>query len=584
MKNRAITLICVLFIGMSSVYTQEIQVDCNISLKGSLKPDTIYVGVYPTYMKSVGKPLPKPDYFYAMSDTKFSFKVTPGSYAIAFFAFGHQECRTISYLPPNVSNVTLDVSMETDQIGYGNNVDMTVIKEVEFHILGQRSRNNEKILLERQGDIWKLTEVPPTLKKGDRYRFRVNGQLTEDLSNPNVVPNKYWTIVNSIYTGNDIVFNPALYNKTRRKSLITVRGIKTDDNFKQFVNEITALEQESDEKLKKAYRSSRDKLPFVLDTVLDGYMEMEKKYGPMYSQILIEKQLQLLFRKLMSLNYPKGSNSDGKLTEEQKAFFLGDEFEAYFLAVSNRINKLDPKSFLLMGDFVSSIYTMQFFIDECPELAVKFDLTEKYYEEFINDFIRKSPNEKLVCNILFKQAQMNSYDNEAKTITILKNLQNNYSYEEYIEQEKIERLLAKINIKIGRKAPLFSIKSLDGEVIELADYYGKFVFIDFWGSWCAPCRNEIPHLKKLYSSVTRDKLEIIGLAQDKELELRKYIADNEITYPNALASRELLAKFNITRFPTSYLINPEGVFIRINIRGEDAMNLIKSEIENYFLK
>ena len=320
----------------------------------------------------------------------------------------------------------------------------------------------------------------------------------------------------------------------------------------------------------------------VVETVLKGYREMEEKYHPIFSQILIEKQLKILPIKLMTLNFPKGDKSDDKLTEEEKSFFLSDEFEAYFLEVNNRINKLDPNSYLLKGDFVNSIFIMQSFLDECPELADKFELTEKYFDEFLDDFIRKSPNEKLVCHILFEQAQMNSYDNEDKTIAILENLQNNYPYEKYIEKEKIDKLLSKFSIKLGKKAPDFSTKSLTGEIIELKDYSGKFVFIDFWGSWCPPCRKEIPHLKKLYSSVTRDKLEIIGLAQDKEPELRKYIADNEIKYPNALAPRELLAKFNISRFPTSFLINPEGMIVRMNIRGEDAMTLIKSEIENYF--
>jgi peroxiredoxin len=581
MKDKVLILTSFLFLGISSIFAQEVSVDCTISLKGSLKPDTIYIGIYPTYL-NLPKPLPKPEYFYSIADTNFTFTVAPGIYTIAFFAFGHNECRKISYIPPNVSAVNIDVSMEADLIGYGNKVDMSVIKEVEFHIVGRRTRNNKKVLLEKQGDICKLTETPPTLKKGDRYRFRVNGQLTEDLLNPIVAPNKYWTIVNGIYTGNDIIFNPALYNHSSRKSKIVLGGIESDGTFKQFLDEINKYEPESDEKIKNAYRSSKDELHLVIDTILRGYAEMEKKYNPIYSQIVIEKQLELLTIKLMTLNFPKGDKSDEIFIEEQKTFFLSDEFEAYFLEVNNRINKLDPNSYLLKGDFVSSILTMQHFLDECPELVDKFDLTEKYYEEFLNDFIQKSPNEKLVCHILFNQAQMNSYDNEDKTIVLLENLQNNYSYEKYFEKEKIERLLAKINIKLGKKAPDFSTKSLTGKLIKLEDYSGKFVFIDFWGSWCAPCRKEIPNLKKLYSSVTRDKLEIIGLAQDKEPELRKYIADNEIKYPNALAPKELLAKFGISRFPTSFLINPEGMIVRMNMRGEDTMILIKYEIDNYF--
>jgi peroxiredoxin len=171
---------------------------------------------------------------------------------------------------------------------------------------------------------------------------------------------------------------------------------------------------------------------------------------------------------------------------------------------------------------------------------------------------------------------------EAKTIAIIKEIKSNPEYTEFIDNEMIDGLLSKINIKLGKIAPTFSVELLNGKTISLGDYSGKFVFIDFWGSWCAPCRQEIPNIKKLYSSLSRDKLEIIGLAQDDEKNLRNYIEEQKIEYPNALASKELLAKYGISRFPTSFLINPKGKIVRIDVRGNDAMELIREEIEDYY--
>ena len=85
--------------------------------------------------------------------------------------------------------------------------------------------------------------------------------------------------------------------------------------------------------------------------------------------------------------------------------------------------------------------------------------------------------------------------------------------------------------------------------------------------------------------MSHDKLEIIGLAggtQETEEKLRKCIADNEIEYPNSMASPTLLATYGINKFPTSYLINPDGRIIRMDMRGEDELDLIADEIEHYF--
>lgn len=582
MKKSALIIISILFLGISSNFAQEVQVNCNISLNGNIKPDTIYIGLYPTY-QNINQSRPIPQYFYSITDPNYSFTIFPGIYKIAFFAYGQHKCSTVSFIPPNVSTVNLDVTFETNVIGYGGNkVDMSVIKEVDFHIVDQRTRNNKKVSLEKQGDIWKLVEIPTTLKRGDRYRFRVNGQLTDDILNPVVVPNKYWRIVHSIYTGNDIIFKPALYNHSERRSKVIVHGIESDENFKEFITEINDIEKEFNEKARKVYRSSKPKLSHLIDSISYIYYEFEKKYDSQFSQIIIEKQLKLSGIRPMTLNFPKGNKNDAGFKEIQKTFLLSDEIGEYFINNMNLIKSLDPNSYLLSGDFTSTVLMMQSFLDECPELSEKYNISEKYFDEFLADFIKNSPNEKLCCKTLYNQARMVARTDEKKAIALVEQIKNNYPYEKYIEKNELEKFLARFNIGVGKIAPDFSVALLSGKKISLKDFSGKFVFIDFWGSWCAPCRQEIPHIKDLYSSVSRDQLEIIGLAQDDETKLRNYIQEQNIKYPNALAPKELLAKFGISKYPTSFLINPKGKIVRMDVRGADAMELISEEIEDYF--
>ena len=65
--------------------------------------------------------------------------------------------------------------------------------------------------------------------------------------------------------------------------------------------------------------------------------------------------------------------------------------------------------------------------------------------------------------------------------------------------------------EIGSKLPEFAVKDLQGHAISSADLHGKVVLIDFWATWCPPCRKEIPHFVKLYNETTRDKLVVIGV-------------------------------------------------------------------------
>jgi len=183
------------------------------------------------------------------------------------------------------------------------------------------------------------------------------------------------------------------------------------------------------------------------------------------------------------------------------------------------------------------------------------------------------------------QAYISQRKDATKTREILETIINNPLYEPFLNQNEIESLMAKLNIKLGSLAPEFSVTTLTGKSLKLSDYSGKFVFIDFWGSWCAPCREEIPNIKKLYSSISREKLEIIGLVQlstDTETKLRDYIQEQKIEYPNALAPNDLLAKYGISKYPTSFLINPKGKIVRIDVRGADNMEFIGEEIEDYF--
>ncbi|HEY2809417.1 MAG TPA: TlpA disulfide reductase family protein [Steroidobacteraceae bacterium] len=91
--------------------------------------------------------------------------------------------------------------------------------------------------------------------------------------------------------------------------------------------------------------------------------------------------------------------------------------------------------------------------------------------------------------------------------------------------------------KIPEAVPAISLPGLDGHPHALADYRGKLLVVNFWATWCDPCRREIPLLKSLRGEYAKDGLEIVGIAVDSREEVAKYAVSHGITYPVLLGER-----------------------------------------------
>ncbi len=111
-------------------------------------------------------------------------------------------------------------------------------------------------------------------------------------------------------------------------------------------------------------------------------------------------------------------------------------------------------------------------------------------------------------------------------------------------------------------APDFNLKGLDGKPIQLSSMKGKVVLLDFWATWCPPCKAEIPHFKELYSQYHGKGLEVIGAALDQggEKDVAPFAKQNQINYPLAAAGTQELAQRygGIRGIPTTFLIDKQG--------------------------
>ncbi|MFY7938139.1 MAG: TlpA family protein disulfide reductase [Flavobacterium sp.] len=140
---------------------------------------------------------------------------------------------------------------------------------------------------------------------------------------------------------------------------------------------------------------------------------------------------------------------------------------------------------------------------------------------------------------------------------------------------------SKAQIKIGDAIPSITLKSNTNNVIDITSFKGKYVLVDFWASWCAPCRLGNKKLVKLHNEISSSKVEIIGISIDTDAnKWLKAIEKDKIKFtqlidPNGFDANTAL-QFGVEELPSKYLFNPEGILMAKNPSEEEIMKLIKS--------
>ncbi len=135
--------------------------------------------------------------------------------------------------------------------------------------------------------------------------------------------------------------------------------------------------------------------------------------------------------------------------------------------------------------------------------------------------------------------------------------------------------------QVGFNAYSFVAKEFtSSEELTLESFRGKYLFLDFWGSWCSPCVQELPALIKIYDSIDKSKIDFLGIASDNHSSLRKMIDKEKIRWKQIMVKEDdqVIKNYGITKYPTSFLISPEGKILAKNIRADKLLDIL-----NHFL-
>ncbi|WP_236668614.1 TlpA disulfide reductase family protein [Hymenobacter rubidus] len=139
---------------------------------------------------------------------------------------------------------------------------------------------------------------------------------------------------------------------------------------------------------------------------------------------------------------------------------------------------------------------------------------------------------------------------------------------------------------VGQPAPAFSQTTPEGKTVTLADYRGKYVLVDFWASWCGPCRAENPAVTKVYNEFKGRNFDILGVSLDEEAGRTKWlkaIEDDRLAWTQVSDLRgwqnEAAQRYHVRAIPQNFLVDPTGKIVAANLRGEELKTTLAQFIK-----
>jgi thiol-disulfide isomerase/thioredoxin len=125
----------------------------------------------------------------------------------------------------------------------------------------------------------------------------------------------------------------------------------------------------------------------------------------------------------------------------------------------------------------------------------------------------------------------------------------------------------------------FTLNDLQGVPVQLSDSAGQIRLIDFWATWCAPCREEVPMLNELQASYGSRGFQILAISDEEADVIRDFVEDHEVEYLNLVGTEEVVESFGVLGLPAAYLVDGEGKVVE-SFLGPKPRRVLVEKIES----
>ncbi|WP_142527060.1 TlpA disulfide reductase family protein [Pedobacter westerhofensis] len=173
-------------------------------------------------------------------------------------------------------------------------------------------------------------------------------------------------------------------------------------------------------------------------------------------------------------------------------------------------------------------------------------------------------------------------DYEQELLAYADKIKSNFNKNEAVT-DFLVRMAKLRSVQVGQPAPDFNMPTIDGKTIKLSSLKGKYVMLDFWASWCQPCRQENPNVVKAYHKYKNRNFTIVGISLDKDAAAWKQaVAQDGLTWTHGSELNDFesatVRAYQVDQIPASFILDPEGKIIAKNLHGEELDSFLNKTL------